>query len=121
MDVPEGTTDQGLREFDEFYTQIHVPEVVAVSKFLRGTRYELHHCFRHPEPGSPRFLAVYEGTDESLDARAARARDPGTAVPLSSGPPTWEGHVTAWRLLYRRIDSQVRSDSDKGQTPPSSS
>jgi hypothetical protein len=107
MDVPEGTDEQGLREFNDFYTQIHVPEVVAVNSFLRGTRYELYRDFRHPEPGSPHFLAVYEGTDESLAARAARAADPASAKPLSSGPPTWEGHVTAWRLLYRRIDSHV--------------
>ncbi len=109
MDVPEGTDEQGLREFNEFYTKTHVPEVVAVSKFLSGIRYELHRELRHPEPGSPHFLAVYEANEESLKARAARAADPSSATPLSSGPPVWEAHVTAWRLMYRRIDSRERA------------
>lgn len=108
MDVPEGTDQRGLNEFNDFYTRTHVPEVVAANRFLRGTRYELYHGFRHPEPGSPQFLAVYEGTQESLDARAKRAAEPASATPLSSGPPAWEGHVTAWRLMYRLIDSQER-------------
>jgi hypothetical protein len=110
MDVPVGTDEQGLREFNDFYTEIHVPEVVAASKFLNGVRYEIFRDFRHPEPGSPRFLAVYEANEESLEVRAQRAKDAGAATRLSSGPPTWEGHLTAWRLLYRRLDSQVRQD-----------
>ena len=108
MDVPEDTNAQGLQEFNDFYTQVHVPEVVSVSRFLSGTRYELYRDFRHPEPGSPSFLAVYEADEDSIKARAERAANPGAATPLSKGPPTWEGHVTAWRLLYRRIDSRVR-------------
>ena len=110
MDVPEGTTEQQLREFNDFYTRTHVPEVVAVSGFVSGIRYELYRDFRHPEPGSPSFLAVYEANDESLETRARRAANPGSAAPLSSGPPAWEGHITAWRLMYRRIDSQARPD-----------
>jgi hypothetical protein len=108
MDVPEGTNEKGLQEFNDFYTRIHVPEVVSVSGFLSGIRYELYRDFRHPEPGSPHFLAVYEANEDSIKARAERAANPGSATPLSSGPPTWEAHITAWRLLYRRIDSRVR-------------
>ncbi len=107
MDVPEGTDARGLQEFNDFYTEVHVPEVVAVSKFLSGTRYELYRELRHPAPGSPHFLAVYEGNEESIATRKARAANPASAKPLSSGPPTWEAHVTAWRLMYRRVDSRV--------------
>jgi hypothetical protein len=110
MDVPAGTSQQGLQEFNDFYTNIHVPEVVSVSKFLRGTRYELYRDFRHPEPGSPQFLAVYEGDKGSLEARSKRAAEPRSAAPLSSGPPVWEAHATAWRLLYRLVDSHARQD-----------
>jgi hypothetical protein len=110
MDVPQGTDAQGLRQFNDFYTRVHVPEVVAVNKFLSGIRYELHRDFRHPAPGSPCFLAVYEADEASLRARAERAANPGSATPLSSGPRAWEGHATAWRLLYRRLDSRVRQD-----------
>jgi hypothetical protein len=108
MDVPAGTDEQGLREFDTFYTETHVPEVVAASRFLSGTRYELYRCFRHPEPASPQFLAVYEADETSLTTRMERAANPASALPLSSGPPAWEGHITAWRLMYRRIDSYAR-------------
>jgi hypothetical protein len=105
MDEAPGTDEQGLREFNEFYTNVHVPEVVGVSDFVSGARYELYREFRHPEPRSPGYLAVYEANDQSLKTRADRAANPGAYKPLSSGPPSWEGHVTAWRLMYRRLDS----------------
>ena len=105
MDVPAGTDQQGLNEFNDFYTKTHVPEVVAAGSFLRGTRYELYRELRHPEPAAPRFLAVYEGDEKSLETRAGRVSGSAKPAPLSSGPPAWEGHVTAWRLMYRRLDS----------------
>jgi hypothetical protein len=107
MDEAPGSDPQGIREFNEFYTNVHVPEVVEVSKFLSGIRYQLYREFRHPEPKSPGYLAVYEADEKSLQARKERAANPGK--PLSSGPPSWEGHVTAWRLLYKRIDSWAKA------------
>jgi hypothetical protein len=94
MNVPKDTDAAGLAEFNAFYTNIHVPEVMARRGYPRGTRFELHRAFRHPEPGCPRFCAVYEAHADSK---------PGEG-PLSSGPPTWEQHETLWRLVYRRVD-----------------
>ena len=108
MNVPPGTTDAELAEFNEFYTNTHVPEVVSVSHFQSGARYELYREFRHPEPGSPRFLASYEADDRALQTRRERAANPGAGQQLSSGPPAWEAHDTLWRLLYRRLDSHER-------------
>jgi hypothetical protein len=105
MDVPADTNADDLKDFSDFYTNTHVPEVVALGDFLRGSRFELRNQLRHPEPGSPRFLAVYEGDEKALETRSRRAANPSTDSPLSSGPPAWEAHVTAWRLMYRRIDS----------------
>ena len=105
MDEAPGTDANGLREFNDFYTNVHVPEVVEVSKFLSGARYQLYRELRHPEPKSPGYLAVYEADDASLQARKDRAANPGASKPLSSGPPSWEGHETAWRLLYKRLDT----------------
>ncbi len=107
MDVPEGTDQQGMDEFNAFYTETHVPEVVAAGSFLRGTRYELHRELRHPEPGSPHFLAVYEGDEKCIEVRKSRAAGTSPAPKLSSGPPAWEAHETAWRLVYPRIDSHA--------------
>jgi hypothetical protein len=103
MNVPPDTDAKGLQDFDRFYTNTHVPEVVSVSKFLTGTRYELYRGLVHPEPGAPRFLAAYEADEGSLKTRAERAANPGAFPALSSGPPAWEAHDTLWRLLYRRI------------------
>jgi hypothetical protein len=104
MDVPPGTNSQDLEAFGDFYTHTHVPEVVALGDFLGGSRFDLRSDFRHPEPGAPQFLAVYEGDDRAMETRARRAANPTAGSPLSSGPSAWEAHITAWRLMYRRID-----------------
>jgi len=105
MDVPAGTNAADLADFDQFYTNTHVPEVVANGDFLRGNRFELRNDLRHPEPGAPQFLAVYEGDEQARENRAKRAANLIPAPSFSSGPPAWEAHATAWRLMYRRIDS----------------
>ena len=100
MNVPPDTDAQGLAEFNAFYTNTHVPEVVAAGGYARGTRFERYREFAHPEPGSPRFCAVYEADEATTNARNQRREN---RAPLSSGPPTWENHDTLWRLVYRRI------------------
>jgi hypothetical protein len=107
MNVPPDTDARGLQEFNDFYTNIHVPEVVAMSAFRSGIRYELHRDLRHPEPGAPRFLAVYEADETSRQRMAERRANPG-GFKLSSGPPAWEAHDTLWRLWYRRLDSYAK-------------
>jgi hypothetical protein len=107
MNVPPDTDAKGLQEFNDFYTNIHVPEVVDISAFRSGTRYELHKDLRHPPPGAPQFLAVYEADDKSRQRMAERRTNPRGAK-LSSGPPTWEAHDTLWRLWYRRLDSYAK-------------
>jgi len=100
MNVPSDTDAAGLAEFNEFYTNTHVPEVVSYGGYARGTRFELHRAFAHPEPGSPRFCAVYEA---DAAATAQRNERRSNRAPLSSGPPTWEKHDTLWRLVYKRV------------------
>ncbi|MBV9899165.1 MAG: hypothetical protein JO020_33835 [Chloroflexi bacterium] len=100
MNVPPQTTDEELADFNRFYTETHVPEVMAYGGYQRGTRFELYQAFAHPEPGSPRFVAVYEADATATEQRNERRQARGT---LSSGPPAWEAHDTLWRLVYRRI------------------
>jgi hypothetical protein len=105
MNVPPDTDAAGLAEFNEFYTNIHVPEVMAYRGFCRGTRFELYREFRHPQPGCPRFCAIYEADKATTEANQQRRDTPQPGrSPLSSGPPTWEKHDTLWRLTYRRIE-----------------
>jgi hypothetical protein len=100
MNVPADTDAAGLAEFNEFYTNVHVPEVMERGGYARGTRFELHREFLHPAPGCPRFCAIYEAdaatTETRNQPRAGRR-------PFSSGPPAWENHDTLWRLVYRRV------------------
>jgi hypothetical protein len=104
MNVPDDTDAAGLAAFNEFYTQIHVPEVMAMGGYSRGTRFELYRDFRHPAPGCPRFCAIYTANEAATKAnQEARANPRPGRTPLSSGPPTWEKHDTLWRLVYRRI------------------
>lgn len=100
MNVPPDTDAAGLAEFDAFYTGTHVPEVMAYGGYARGTRFELQREFAHPEPGGPRFCAIYEA---DATATAQRNERRSTRAPLSSGPPTWEKHDTIWRLVYQRL------------------
>jgi hypothetical protein len=105
MNIPPDTDASGLAEFDAFYTNIHVPEVMAHRGYHRGTRFELHREFRHPQPGCPRFCAIYEADDATTAAsQQGRSNPQPDRSPLSSGPPTWEKHDTLWRLVYRRIE-----------------
>jgi hypothetical protein len=100
MNVPQQTTDAELADFNRFYTETHVPEVMTYGGYARGTRVEVHRAFAHPDPGCPRFCAIYEADAQATEQRAARREARGT---LSSGPPAWEAHDTLWRLVYRRI------------------
>lgn len=103
MNVPPDTDATGLAEFNAFYTDIHVPEVMALRGYHRGTRFELYREFRHPQPGCPQFCAIYEADAATTAALQQSTPRPGGSQ-LSSGPPTWEKHDTLWRLVYRRID-----------------
>jgi hypothetical protein len=107
MNVPAGTTDQELSDFNDFYTNTHVPEVVDINAFRSGIRFELERAFLHPEPGCPQFLAVYEADERAMARRIDRAANP-DRYRLSSGPPAWEAHDTLWRLTYQRIATYVK-------------
>jgi hypothetical protein len=100
MNVPADTDAAGLAEFNTFYTETHVPEVMAYAGYARGTRVEVYHAFAHPEPGCPRFCAIYEADAAATEAREARRSGRGM---LSPGPTAWEQRDTVWRLVYRRI------------------
>jgi hypothetical protein len=100
MNVPADADANDLAEFNAFYTETHVPEVMANGCYARGTRFELYREFAHPAPGCPRFCAIYAADAAATEARETRRAARG---PLSSGPPVWERHDTIWRLVYRLV------------------
>jgi hypothetical protein len=97
IDPPFDADAAALAEFNDFYTHVHVPEVVANWGYTRATRYELARQFLHPAPGAPRYCAVYESDDPAAPTPSAGK------VPESSGPAVWRDHTTPWRLTYRRL------------------
>jgi hypothetical protein len=99
IDPPAGVDATGLAEFDHFYTDVHVPEVVARASYTRATRHERFRDFLHPAPGCPRYCAVYEA-DGATTARLGEG--PPGPVP-SPGPAVWHDRTTRWRLVYRRL------------------
>jgi len=103
MNVPADASSEELAEFNSFYTETHVPEVMAYGGYSRATRFELYREFAHPAPGCPRFCAIYEADAAATGSRERRRAERPT---LSSGPPVWEQHDTLWRLVYRRIPAE---------------
>ena len=98
VDPPADATDDDLAAFNDFYTNVHLPEVAERRHSLRAVRYELVDAVRPPYQGAPRYLAVYEVDEES----AAHRRHSGP--PYARGPEVWQRHTTPWRLWYRRLD-----------------
>jgi hypothetical protein len=105
VDPPADATDDDLVVFNDFYTNVHLPEVAERRRALRALRYELVEAVRPPYKGAPRFLAVYEVDEQS----AANRRHSGP--PYSSGPEVWRRHTTPWRLWYRRLGPNAPPDT----------
>ena len=99
VNPPPDVTDAELVEFNDFYTEVHLPEVAERRHALRAVRFELVRALKAPYQGAPRFLAAYE-VDE---AGASNRRHVGP--PYSSGPDVWQRHTTPWRLWYRQLHS----------------
>jgi hypothetical protein len=100
VNLPGDPTEADLFIFNDFYTNVHMPEVAERRHALRAVRYELLREIRPPYQGAPRFLAVYE-VDE---AGASNRRHVGP--PYTSGPEVWQRHRTPWRLWYRRLPAE---------------
>jgi hypothetical protein len=97
VNPPDGATDQELEIFNDFYTNVHLPEVAERRQALRAARYEMLQEIRPPFQGAPRFLATYEVDEPGASNR--RHKGP----PYTAGPEVWQRHTTPWRLWYRRI------------------
>jgi len=100
MDAADGAGAPELAAFDQYYNDIHLPEVLDNGKYSAGTRFERYEAFLHQRPeGCPQFCAVYEG-----EPAGAAGPPPGAPTP---GPEAWERRTTTWRLRYRRVGELV--------------
>ena len=113
MNTPPDTDPTAVAEFSQFYSKIHVPEVVASNPgFVRGTRYEL----LQPDPRGdwgPRWLAVYEMDGEAA-ARTYAARNDGPPEGrprYTPGPAAWQQTQSVWRMIWRQVSSCRHGES----------
>jgi hypothetical protein len=97
VDPPPGLDASGMEEFNEFYTNVHVPEVARRRRSLRASRYELLKELLVPPEGRPQFLAIYEVDEKG----ASVTRHIGGGY--TRGPEVWRKHKTPWRLWYRLL------------------
>jgi hypothetical protein len=100
VNPPPDTTEAELDVFNDFYTNVHMPEVAERRHARRALRYELLRAIRPPYQGAPRFLAVYEVDETGASNRRH------TGPPYSPGPEVWQRHTTPWRLWYRRLTAE---------------
>ncbi len=100
VDPPVDATDRELEQFNDFYTNVHLPEVAGRRHALRAERYELVREVRAPYRGAPRYLAVYEVDEEGASNRRH------TGPPYAKGPEVWQRHTTPWRLWYRLLRAE---------------
>jgi hypothetical protein len=97
MNPMAGATDAQVDDFNHFYTETHLDEVLEWGGFDHATRFELDTGLAHPGDGPPRYCATYEvAGPHPFDEQNPRPR-----VEFSSGPDAWEGRDTLWRLIYR--------------------
>jgi hypothetical protein len=119
MDTDPRTTPEALAEFNQFYSTTHVHEVLAAHPgFVRVSRYEL----LDPDPrggehSGPRWLAVYEMTDESAAEQYIKDNERPWLhrKRYSPWPAARRKAKTVWRMLWQQV-----STTGSSSAPPAS-
>jgi hypothetical protein len=114
MDTDPRTSPQALADFNEFYSTTHVGEVLAAHPgFVRATRYELlDPDSRGGEHSGPRWLAVYEMTDESAAVQYIKDNERPWLhrKQYSPWPAARKRAKTVWRMIWRQISVTGSTD-----------
>jgi hypothetical protein len=86
-------------EYDHWYREVHIPELLAVPGFEAARRYRIREDLGRGESHKPRFLTVYELEADDLadpvNAMRTRPRPPAASTPPLS-PSTV---VTVYELV----------------------
>lgn len=105
MDIPADTSAADVAAFNDFYSNVHKPEVLAGNPgFLRGRRYELAQDDTRG-PRGPRFIAAYDiESKEAAQLYITRNDGPASGRPVySDGPAAWQKRNTKWRLMWQHV------------------
>lgn len=99
MDPMAGATSDERAAFNDFYSDIHVPEVMERLGFESGRRLRCHGVIVHPGDTGPEYCAAYESGE-----RTPADRDLTQARQASEGPPVWQQRRVSWRANYVRLN-----------------
>ncbi len=89
-------------EFNEWYTNTHVPDILQLPGFVAATRYEM---VGQPRQGQGKFLALYEMEAEEPAAALAGV---GKAVPeLTARGRMFDGLELVYAGAYQPITGRI--------------
>ena len=86
-------------EFNKWYDEVHLPDLLAIPGVTAGARYRVHHLEGMPSPAY-RYLAIYEldGEPEAVLAEMGARRADGRNV-ASDSVDAEHASLTAWEPL----------------------
>ncbi len=120
IDTDAEAAESEVDEFNRFYDEVHVPEVLEANPGMTGvSRFELD----RPDPRNdfgPRWLAAYQLADEKAAEGYLRRNSPGaTDQPVyTDGPDLWTTMHRRWRMIWER--RFVMEVADRSGEPPRS-
>jgi hypothetical protein len=99
--VQTNAVDGTDEEFSEWYTTVHIPELLTIPGFVAAQRFEFDASATTAEPPEYRYLAIYEIEGSGADAAAALA----SAIPTLHMSDTL--HARRSLVLYRAITERI--------------
>ena len=103
INIVETTCDPSReKEFNDWYDNIHLPDVLETPGFLAARRY-VHKEFRD---GRGKYLTIYEIETDDIDkTMEIRIEKRGLEVKQGRGGNLW---IPVWRdVLYRQITERI--------------
>lgn len=94
------------QEFQEWYTNVHVPNVLRTPGFVRGTRYVI----KEPNEAQGKYLALYEIETEDIEKTEIALRQRVREIEAQGMRSPLLGSVsrTYWRQISPSIESHPK-------------
>lgn len=102
MSAPELAGEADADEFERYYADRHLQEIIEGIGYLRGSLFAAaslpDDSWRH---GPGRYLAIYEAPDSRVLQRQAARVQVMASLPFHGAPPAWASRRVAWRAAFR--------------------
>jgi hypothetical protein len=109
-------------EFNRWYTEVHLPDILAIPGFVAATRYRLSDSQRNTEGEWPygnahRYLAIYEvDPNEDINEVLERLSGGVAAGMVISDTLQRDGPGAATALMYEAVTERMTAESVRQQT-----